>query len=283
MVVKLANGQMVSFVGIGNEGKHGKGLIDENGVEWFRNPAVDVNQWNKNLVGYTNSETGCNARLTTYEYNRVLDGVHAMNKPTCLEELRRYTKRLHQSLRPIVDNWPDQKLREILIDAEENNQHPGLVLERHAQMQWRKEHPSEEATEDTGRYTGAHGAPKTGKSTPRPRKQEGSVTVTVGEASVLLTPKQLEFMERLSECPGWDKTGVTGEYIASEYAAELSDSMNSMSVGAVVTTLREKNMISTEKRRMGAIKCCVFKLTETGVEVYKYLAGPERGVNNGNQ
>lgn len=272
MVVKLANGQVVSFVGIGNEGKHGKGLVDENGVEWFRNPAADVSQWNKNLVGYTNSETGCNARLTMAEYNRALDGVHALNTPVCLEEMRRYTRNLQQPLRQIVDNWPDQKLREILMDAEDNNQNPGLVLERRAELQWEREHPSEKLTEDTGGYTGAHGAPRTARSTPRPRKQEGSITVALEEGSVLLTPKQLEFMERLSECPGWDKSGTSGEYIAGEYAAELADTMNPMSVGAIVTTLREKHLIVTRKKNIGAIKCCLFKLTDAGVTVYNFLA-----------
>ena len=202
-----------------------------------------------------------------------------MRSPTTLDEMRDYIDRCPEYVQEIVNGWPDQKLREILIEAEEHGSNPGWLLERMADKESEKQREPEPEPENpmeaTGRPTEAHRAPRTARSTPRRRKQEGSVSVAFGEASVLLTPKQLEFLERLSECPDWETKGVNGEYTASEYAQELSDTMNPMSVGAVLTTLREKSLLQTEKRRVGAIKCCVFKLTNLGVRVYNKLAGKE--------
>ena len=95
--------------------------------------------------------------------------------------------------------------------------------------------------------------------------------MTFGSISIILTPKQLEFMERLSEHPEWKKLGINGKYVASEYAEELSDTMNPMSVGAVITTLREKGILITERTRIGGVKCCMFQLTDTGIQIYNKL------------
>lgn len=273
MIVYTTHGSIVNLVDTNK-----KSLFENNGVEWARCPEYDSPD--PFMMGYRETKSNISViRLNKEEVRRVIKGTNAMRTPTTVLEMRYYALDLPVDYQRVVDEWPDQKLREILIEAEEHGSNPGQLLEKmvdkESEKQCEPEPASENPTEAPEEATEAHRAPRTARNTPRSRKQEGSVSVALGEASVLLTPKQLEFMERLSECPGWDHTGVNGEYTASEYAQELSDTMNPMSVGAVLTTLREKGLISTEKRRVGAIKCCVFRLTDLGINIYNKLAGRE--------
>lgn len=273
MILKASNGLPVSFTD-----ENGKSIFDKTGQEWARHPSGDKPG---ESACYMNTKTFAQVLLTREDLKRVIAGPNAMRTPTTLDEMRDYVDRCPKYIRDVADNWPDQKLRQILYEAEEHGSNPGWLLERMVDKQREPEPIPETPTEAPGEDTEEHRAPRTARSTPRPRKQEGSVSVTLGEASVLLTPKQLEFMERLSECPGWNEGGPAGEYTASEYAQELSDTMNPMSMGAVLTTLREKHLLQTDKRRVGAIKCCVFKLTDLGVQVYNKLAEASTG-GNGN-
>lgn len=250
----------------------GKSLFGRDGTEWARNPKLDDQQ--KGLIGYTETKYHVSSmQLTRAEMKRVIAGEAAMRTPTTVDEMRYFALDLHPTLIRVIDEWSDQRLREILIKAEDTHKNAGDLLEKEARAQLEAEVPPEKPKEGPPEATETHRAPRTARSTPRPRKQEGSLSVTTEDISVLLTPKQLEFLERLSECPGWEDTGAAGEYVASEYAQELSDTMNPMSVGAVLTTLREKHLLQTEKRRVGAIRCCVFKLTDLGVQVYHKLSG----------
>lgn len=275
MVVKTIQGSTVSLVHTDK-----RSLFESDGTEWARCPEFDV----KEPYGVAYRETKENmavVRLTRDEIKRVINGTHAMRTPTTVEEMRYHALTLPNEYQWIIDQWPDQKLREILIEAEEKNHNPGAMLEAKAyaiilaeeaaKEQEQAEQEDQEKAPPKPEKT--HPVPGGHRSTPKRRTQEGSVSVASGDISVTLTPKQLEFMERLSECPGWKDTGVTGEYVASQYAEELSDTMNPMSMGAVLTTMREKGILSTRKARMGGIKCCIFQLTEVGIAVYKELAG----------
>lgn len=275
MVVKTTVGSTVSL-----ETTDGKSLFDRDGVEWARCPECDVQDPFGCAYRETKNNIAC-VLLTMDELKRTIKGTRAMQSPTTVEEMRYYVLHMHRKCVEIVDSWPDQKLREIMIEAEESNHDLGdllkskiecvLITEKQKDM-----HPVEktprEAQEGTSVGLKAHGTPR---NTPRRKKQEGSLSVALDDISVLLTPKQLEFMERLSECPGWTEQGTAGTYIASQYAEELSDTMNPMSMGAVLTTLREKGLIATEKSRIGGIKCCMFTLTDVGVRVYNVLARVE--------
>lgn len=267
MLVETISGEQVSIVS--NKKTH---LIDSNGNQWVRNSECDT----YNCAAFTKYVAPQQTiQLTKDELVRVCKGDKAINTPVTVAEMRDYSTRMDPEYRDVIDQWPDQKLREMLADAEESGRDPGADMHKEAEREIEANNPVEKPTEALPEATEAHRAPRTARSTPRPRKQEGSVSVALGEVSVLLTPKQLEFMERLSECPGWEDNGPNGEYIASEYTQELSDTMNPMSVGAVLTTLREKHLLQTEKRRIGAIKCCAFKLTDLGVQVYNKLAGKD--------
>ena len=277
MVVYTTTGGIVSLV---NTDK--RSLFDNNGTEWARCPELDI----KEPYGLAYRETKENTavfRLTKEGIKRVINGVHAMQTPTTVEEMRCHTLALPKEYQWIIDQWPDQKLREILIEAEEKHQNPGVMLEAKVYAVIEAEEAAKRIQEEQkhaeGHGEATEGAKKTRyisrgySGTPKRRTQAGSVSVASGDISVVLTPKQLEFMERLSECPGWKDSGATGEYVASQYAEELSDTMNPMSMGAVLTTLREKGLLDTRKTRIGGIKCCVFRLTDTGIVIYKELAG----------
>lgn len=280
MIVNSTLGSAVSL-----ERTDKKSLFDRCGVEWARCPERDT----KDPFGCAYRETKNNIAcvlLTKEELMRVIAGTHAMQTPTTVEEMRYHALNLPASWQLVVDNWSDQRLREILIEAEDKRLNTGALMEakveaeieaaeREKERAEEVEHErvSREATEGTSVVRKTQG---TAKRTPRKRTQEGGLSVAIGETSIALTSKQLEFMERLSECPGWTECGTNGEYVASQYAEELSDTMNPMAVGAVLTTLREKQILTTTKTRMGGVKCCMFKLTETGKQIYKSLAG---GVN----
>ena len=268
MIIKSTSGIKISIVK-----SDGRSLFDSSGVEWARHPQVD--DLDKGLAGYINTGNYDVMILTREELRRVIAGPKAVLTPTNMDEMRDMVSRSPKYIREVVSSWPDQRLREILIRAEENGGNPETLLYREVDKEIEAKRPKEEPRERPPEAKEEPRKRTPPRSTPRPRKQEGSTTVDLGEVSVLLTPKQLEFMERLSECPEWNGT-PNGCYNAQEYVQELSDTMNPMSVGAVLTTLREKHLLATEKKRVGAIRCCIFRLTDLGVQVYNKLAGKEK-------
>lgn len=278
MVVYTDSGTPVNLV---NTDK--KSLFDGTGVEWARCPDFDTPDPFR--LAYRETVNNLSViRLTKDEIKRVIDGVHAMRTPTTVLEMRYYAENLHHRCRDMIDGWSDQRLREILIEAEDRHQNPGTLLEakayaiidaEDAKKQEEERARTEKAKEGPSEATGAHEARGRYKRTPKRRTQTGSLPVAIRDMTVILTPKQVEFLERLSECPGWEEHGVTGQYVASQYTEELSDTMNPMAVGAVLTTLREKGLLATEKSRMGGIKVCLFKLTDDGIQIYNTLANKE--------
>ena len=263
MIVKSNAGTSVSIIRY-----NGIAVLDRNGDVWER----DIKYYGDDgSIKFIHTETKNTITVTAAEMHRISLGPRAINAVQTVEELRDATHELDPKYRRVVDNWPDQKLREVLIDAEEKSESPIEVMKKALGIGEQAAPMTEMPTEASPKPTEKQEAPRGYTSTARSRKQEGSVLVALGDISVLLTPKQLEFMERLSECPGWDGT-PTGEYNASLYAQELEDTMNPMSVGAVLTTLREKHLLQTEKRRVGGVKCCIFKLTDVGIQIYNKLA-----------
>lgn len=269
MVLTTINGSKVYFVD-----NDKKCLIDNGGVKWKRDPKMDRD----GRAAYTETKANISTvLLTVQDLVRATKGVAHMTTPITVEEMRYYSTRLPGRMHKVIDQWPDQKLREILCDAEEQGKHPGHMMELAAQKEME---PEVQPTKEPGMPTGASPLTSvkprpqgTSSNTPRRRKQEGSISVALDGMSILLTPKQLEFMERLSENPGWKKDGPNGTYIMSAYMNELEDTMSPISAGAVLTTLREKKILTTEKVRYDGYKTCSFKLTELGIQVYKKLSG----------
>lgn len=280
MLVRTKGNNLVSFVRT-----DGRSIFDSEGREWIRDGRQDVKgyAWNQAQAAYSMvctlgaGETVETALLTKSDLQRVCRGTTAMVTPITPDELRYESIKFDYEVRQEVNNMMDDELEGILrvchMGHKSTVSDPVEALRAHV---YNKLHPpmEPEPIEEAPPKPTERAKERRTRNTPRPRKQEGSVSVALGEVSVLLTPKQLEFMERLSECPGFDGSpGV--EYSVSAYATELEDSMNAMSVGAVVTTLREKSVLTTSKRSIGGIRGSVFMLTPLGVRVYNKLAGKE--------
>ncbi len=265
MIVTTILGQRVSLVHTDR-----KFLYERDGSMWCRDSVKDT----QDRAAYTKYvDIPQTILLDRHELKRICAGDQAMIRPTTVEGMRDYATGLEKDWRDEVSNWPDQRLREILADAEEQDKDPGRMLEKMLEKLLEPVVAPTIPTEATERPTEAPKKTPRYSNTPRPRKQEGSVSVALEGVSVLLTPKQLEFMERLSENEGWAKHGIGGEYSVNSYSMELSDSMSAMSVGAVVTTLREKHLLQTTKVRVAGLKSCIFQLTDLGKQVYLKLSG----------
>lgn len=266
MLVKTEAGIQISFTHT-----DGKSLFEPNGTEWVRVPEKDNPDKGLAAYGY-HRDSFTFVMLTKEDLKRVCKGDKAMNTPTTVAEMRDYSTRMSPKARALVDEWTNQSLREILMEAEDYRKDPGTLLEQIAEKvleeQEARNRPPEpqeaprEATKKVDSHTGTR---------KRSRAREGLPVASEG-VSVVLTPKQVEFMERMSENPGWEEKGINGEYIVSLYAAELSDTMNPMSVGAVLTTLREKGLVKTQKTRYNGSKECLFSFTDDGVKIYTKLS-----------
>lgn len=281
MLLQTKRGALVSFVRT-----DGKSIFDEEGREWIRDGSEDTPGYAGHPAQAAYSRVGVNYRGIRYDtvkldktqLQRVCRGSNAIATPATVAELRYGAKAFGGEVAEEIERKSDDELGQMLeqcymgrkiplvdpvmfvFDTINNALHPPKAPE-----------PTEEAPP---KPTEGHRERRTGRNTPRPRKQEGSLSVALGEVSVLLTPKQLEFMERLSECPGFDGS-LGAEYSVSAYAVELEDTMNPMSVGAVVTTLREKGILTTRKCNVGGVKGSMFSLTDMGGALYSKLA--ERG------
>lgn len=281
MLVKSANGWIVSFFST-----NGKSIFDDLGREWVRDGQNDIPGYAGHLAQAAYSYLGGppryavmdTIRLSKEQLQRVCRGSSAIATPVTVEELRYEADKFEPELRKWVETTGDDVLDRLLVTCPVGHKHalvdPVAALRDMAQAQVYKPAPVEKPEEAPPKPTEGHRERRTGRNTPRPRKQEGSLSVALGEVSVLLTPKQLEFMERLSECPGFDGS-LGAEYSVSAYAVELEDTMNPMSVGAVVTTLREKGILTTRKCNVGGVKGSMFSLTDMGGTLYSKLA--ERG------
>lgn len=270
MVVYTTGGSLVSF-----EHTDHKSLFDRDGVEWERYPEGDVQEpfgcayrETKNHISYV--------LLTRDELKRTIAGDAAMNTPTTVMELRYYALHLPKHAQLLVDMWTDQRLREILVKADEKHTSAAKILEQEIEDALPKPEPvkvEQEVPAVTRESTSERVKPKGGtKRPPRGKLQKGGIEGTFHGQRVMLTPKQVEFIERLSENTNWDKEKENGCYLASTYAEELSDTMNPMAVGAVLTTLREKGILHTESFRRDGSKSCVFSLTELGKEIYRAMS-----------
>lgn len=277
MLVKSANGWIVSFFST-----NGKSIFDDLGREWVRDGQNDIPGYAGHPAQAAYSYLGGppryavmdTIRLNKEQLQRVCRGSSAIATPVTVEELRYEADKFEPELRKWVETTGDDVLNGLLVACPVGHKHalvdPVATLRDMAQAQVYKPAPVEKPEEAPPKPTEGHRERRTGRTT-RPRKQEGSLSVALGEVSVLLTPKQLEFMERLSEYPGFD--GSPGaEYSVSTYAVELEDTMNPMSVGAMVTTLKEKGILTTRRCNHGGVRESVFTLTQFGVQVYNKLS-----------
>ena len=250
----------------------GKSMFDNNNTPWYRYPIAD----DKDHAAYRDSlDESSIIKLTRTELKRICAGASSIVTPIDIKEMRFYSKRFTEKGKWIVDGWTDFTLSQILDEANKTHKNVGEFLRQKVEDALHPPIVEQIHEERPGGAKKEASAAGTTKNTSKRRKREESTLVTTGDVSTTLTPKQLEFMERLSENQDWPENGVDGSYVASYYAEELNDTMNPMSVGAIITTLREKGLLATTKVSYGGIKTCKFRLTETGKKIYKALS--ERG------
>ena len=207
-------------------------------------------------------------QFTKDELVRICKGTHAIQTPTTPEELR---AAMGPEAAALAAEKSDQWFREVLSKAEETSQNPSSVAGHLLMDELDRRKPKEVSTEASPLAQETRKAPPQYKRAPRAKLQPGGFEDTFEGKRVLLTPKQTEFMERLEENEAWERGDPSKWFCGDNYAECLSDTMSPMSVGAMITTLREKGVIRTEYTRVDGRRVCKFQLTELGMLVYNRL------------
>lgn len=265
MLARTTTGKLINIV------RNESGLLwDATGLGWFRRG--DIDQPGHAAYSATTGEgVRMDIQFTKDELVRICKGTCAIQTPTTPEELRAATASMGPEAAALAAEKPDQWFREVLSKAEETSQNPsslaGHMLVDELDRRKPKEVPTEASPlppvtrEEHTRY----------KRAPRAKLQPGGFEDTFEGKRVILTPKQTEFMERLEENETWERGDPSKWFCGDNYAECLSDTMSPMSVGAMITTLREKGVIRTEYARGDGRRVCKFQLTELGVLVYNRL------------
>ena len=87
---------------------------------------------------------------------------------------------------------------------------------------------------------------------------------------VTLTAKQVKFIKRMPEDDFYEH-GLDSALWIDVFCDTVADEFNAMSVGAMVSTLREKNLISVSAEKVNGKKAKYMAFTELGKQVAKEL------------
>lgn len=265
MLARTTTGKLINIV------RNESGLLwDTTGLGWFRRG--DLDQPGHAAYSATTGEgVRMDIQFTKDELVRICKGTRAIQTPTTTDELRAATASMGPEAAALAAEKPDQWFREVLSKAEETYQNPSSLAGHLLMDELNRRKPKEAPPEAPPLAQETRKAPPQHKRTPRAKLQPGGFEDTFEGKRVLLTPKQTEFMERMEEYENWE-SGNHGKWLYGDLYAEcLSDTMPPMSVGAMITTLREKGVIRTEYTRANGRKVCKFQLTELGMLVYNRL------------
>lgn len=267
MLVRTTNGKLIHIV------RNESGLLwDATGLGWIRRG--DLDQPGHAAYSATTGEgVRMDIQFTKDELVRVCKGTRAIQTPITPEELRvMMSDTMEPEAKALAAEKPDQWFREVMVKAEETNQNPYSLAGHLLLDELDRSKPEEVPPEAPPVAPVAPKESTRGKRTPRGKLQPGGHEDTFEGKRVLLTPKQVEFMERISEIEETYPSDTGTWYPADVYTECLSDTMSPMSVGAMITTLREKGVIRTEYSKVGGRKICRFQLTELGQYVYNKLS-----------
>lgn len=106
------------------------------------------------------------------------------------------------------------------------------------------------------------------KKTKKAAKPRKSKDIAHESNGVTLTTKQVEFLKALPKCSFWENgldSGLWCDCIAEDIG------WNPMSVGAMVSTLREKDLVVVIPQKVNNKKCKSMEFTELGKKVAKEL------------
>ena len=111
----------------------------------------------------------------------------------------------------------------------------------------------------------------TKKSRRAKKVQVGGMEFTEGGVDTILTPKQVQFIRLLPDTQHWSE-GVDSTLWINVLCDELDDKMGPMTIGAMVSTLREKHLLEVTVGSYGEKKAKAFRFTNTGkAVVFKVL------------
>ena len=266
MLARATTGKLIHIV------RNESGILwDDTGLGWSRRG--DLDQPGYAAYSATTADgVRMDIQFTKDELVRICKGTRAIQTPATVEELRvMVSDTMETEAKALAEDKPDQWFREVMIEAEETDQNPYFLAGRLLLDELGQRKPKEVPAEASPLAPVTRKAPSRGNSTPRAKLQPGGFEDTFEGKRVLLTPKQVEFLERLEENETWEQDDSGRWFYGDHYAECLSDTMSPMSVGAMVTTLREKGAIRTEYTRYNGRKVCKFQLTDMGKFVYGKL------------
>lgn len=266
MLARTTTGKLIHIV------RNESGVLwDATGLGWSRRG--DLDQPGHAAYSATTADgVRMDIQFTKDELVRICKGTRAIQTPATVEELRvMVSDTMETGAKALAEEKPDQWFREVMIKAEETDQNPYFLAGHLLLDELGHRKPKEVPAEASHLAPVTRKAPARGKSTPRSKLQPGGFEDTFEGKRVLLTPKQVEFLERLEENETWEQDDSGRWFYGDQYAECLSDTMSPVSVGAMVTTLREKGAIRTEYTRYNGRKVCKFQLTDMGKFVYDRL------------
>lgn len=246
-------------------------LLDATGLGWTRRGDLDQ-PGHAAYSAITGEGVRMDIQFTKDELARICKGTRAIQTPITVEELRvMMSDTMEPEAKALAAEKPDQWFREVMIKAEETNQNP-YSLAGHLLLDELDQRKPEEVPVEASPLTRVtrKESPQY-KRAPRSKLQPGGFEDVFEGKRIVLTPKQVEFVERLEEYENWDNDNHGKWLYGDLYAECLSDTMSPMSVGAMITTLREKGVIRTERDHVDGRRVCKFQLTELGMLVYSNL------------
>lgn len=266
MLVRTTTGKLINII----RNEHGV-LWDATGLGWSRRG--DLDRPGHAAYSATTAEgVRMDIQFTKDELVRVCKGTRAIQTPATVEELREMVSdTMGPGAKALAEDKPDQWFREVLIKAEETGENPYSLAGHLFLDELNRRKPEEVPPEASPLPPVTREEHTRYRRTPRAKLQPGGFEDTFEGKRVLLTPKQVEFLERLEENETWEQDDSGRWFYGDQYAECLSDTMSPMSVGAMVTTLREKGVIRTEYTRYNGRKACKFQLTDMGKFVYDRL------------
>ena len=239
-------------------------LMDSTGTWWVRDPKYDEEG---ESAAFSPDACGVDLRvihLDREQLKRVYKGKKAILEPTTVEEVRALADLNRDQWGYVVDEWNNQRIRETMIEADETGKSVADLVERKARAQISVAHATQEEKESHGEATKKpEEAPVNATSTktpPRHRTQEKAQRVAFG--AVTLTARQVEFLQGLPV-----KESFTAE--------DAPEGFSKMAVGAMISTLREKEVIRTSKMASNGKVITTFEFTTIGKQVLERIKQEE--------
>jgi hypothetical protein len=165
-----------------------------------------------------------------------------------------------------------------IMEETERIQHIMEETDRISEEEEAKEEAKEDAedTQNTEALTPAPDAKKTPKkakkNTRKKKVQVGGFEFQEGEIHLILTPKQVDFLKHLSDSPFW-QNGVQSTLWIDDLCDEITGQFENkpMTVGAMVSTLREKGILTVALGRLENKKAKYVELTDFGQRVAAHI------------